>query len=65
MPANSGAQVIRRIEAADNETIEIRWSRVRVSVDNPRERIREILIERHSVPPGSVWEARHKDPNDE
>ena len=53
-------KVIRTIEAADNETIEIRWTRVRLSDSQPPERIREILIERHSVPPGAVWEARHQ-----
>jgi hypothetical protein len=55
-------KVIRVIDAADNETIDIRWWRVRVDdSSDPPQRITEILTTSHIVPPLPVWTARLKD----
>jgi hypothetical protein len=55
-------RVVRVIDAADNETIDIRWWRARVDdSSDPPKTITEILITRHTVPPPPVWTERLKD----
>jgi hypothetical protein len=67
--------IVRTIDAAVGETIEIHWWRRRPytaaeqgilgSPDPQKKDLTEILIDRHTAPPASVWEARalpHKEP---
>lgn len=66
------SRIIRVINAAIDETIEIRWwRRIRPieqpseagSPDPPKDRLTQILIDRHTAPPTAVWDARTKEPD--
>lgn len=53
--------IVRVVQAAEGETIEIHWWRRRPdpgSSDPQRKDLTEILIDRHTAPPSSVWDAR-------
>ena len=53
--------IIRVVHASIDETIEIRWWRRSVDPhpgDPARKGLTEILIDRHTAPPASVWDAR-------
>jgi hypothetical protein len=59
-------KVVRVINAADNETIEIHWwKRSLAGSEDPQKRLTEILIERHTAPPADVWATRLKAQNEE
>jgi len=57
-------KIVRMIDAADNETIQIRWWRVRLADSDPHQQITETLSTFHTVPPTPVWAARQT-PKDE
>jgi hypothetical protein len=56
--AGDDLQRVRVMQAATGETIEIQWMRRIPDPRDPTKLLTEILIERHTAPPTSVWDAR-------
>jgi hypothetical protein len=58
-------KIVRVIDAADNETIRIRWWRVRLADSDPQQQLTEQLITEHTAPPNPVWTTRQQPAKDE
>lgn len=51
--------IVRRLDAAIGETIEICWVRRIPDPQDPTKRLTQQLIQRHTAPPSTVWDAQH------
>lgn len=61
-PAGEDLKRVRVIDAAADETIEIRWRR-RIpggSQDLTKHSVDDLLVMRYSAPPAAVWDAHAK-----
>jgi hypothetical protein len=59
--------IVRVIQAAKDETIEIQWCRRIPDPRDPQKYLTDVFTERHTAPPASVWDARRNeepDPHD-
>jgi hypothetical protein len=57
--------IVRVIQAAIGETIEIQWARRIPDPGDPQKYLTETIIDRHTAPPPDVWVARRtKDPHE-
>lgn len=59
--------IVRVVQAATSETIEIHWCRRIPDPQHPDKYLTDTIIERHTAPPPAVWEARRThepDPHD-